>query len=139
MRSLPVNLFLLLLTLLTACSKSAVEELNQELDTTKSWTATAEMVGDAWRRSNVPTTYAQHTLSQAEEKLQTQTMAIAHSSTNPTQRQTLLKQLQQIESTVSQMSTAAKQKDYTAMSQHLKQLSTQEQTLSTLAKTVGGH
>lgn len=136
MRSLPVNIFLLLLTLLTACNKSATEELNQELDTTKSWAATAEMVGGAWIRSNVPTAYAQQTLSQAEEKLHTQTTAIAQ-STNPSQRQ-ILQQLQQIESTVSQMSTAAKQKDYTAMSQHLKQLSTQEQTLSTLAKTVGG-
>jgi cob(I)alamin adenosyltransferase len=139
MQSLRAKSLLLLLTLLTACSsKSSADDLTKELETVTSWAATAQMVGDAWSQGNVPTVYAQQTLSQAQQKLHQETDTLAQSSTS-TQRHYVLEQLQRLESTVGQMSTAVEQKDRVAMSQHLKQLSTQEQTLSTLAKTVGGH
>jgi len=138
MRSLRVKSLLLLL-LLTACSsKSSADDLTKELQTVTSWAATAQMVGDAWSHGNVPTLYAKQTLSKAQQKLHQETDTLAHSSTL-TQHRTLLAQLQRLASIVGQMSIAVEQKDHVAMSQYLKQLSTQEQTLSTLAKTAGGH
>lgn len=130
--------FLLLLPLFTACSsQSSASELTKELKTVTSWAATAQMVGDAWTRGVVPTAYAKQTLSTAQKKLHKETDTLFKSSTDPTQRRTIIQHLQRLESTVSQMSMAVEQGDYIAMAQQLKQLSTQEQTISTLAKTVG--
>ena len=140
MRSLQVKSLLLLLTLLTACSsKSSADDVAKELETVTSWAATAQMAGDAWIHGSVPTVYAIQTLYKAQTKLHEETDTLAHSSTNPTQRRTILQHLQHLESIVCQMSTAVEQKDHTAMYQQLKQLSTQEQMLSTLAHTAGGH
>lgn len=134
-----VKLSLLLLTLLTACSsKFSADDLSKELETVTSWAATAQMVGEAWIHRSVPTVYAKQTLSKAQEKLHKETDTLAHSSTNPRQRDSILQHLQRLESTVSQMSMAIEQKDHTAMTQQLKQLATQEQTLKALAKTAGG-
>ncbi len=129
----------MLLTLLSACSsKSSGNDLAKELETVTSWAATAHMVGDAWIHGSVPTAYAKQTLSTAQKKLHKQTDTLAHSSTDSTQRRAILEQLQCLESTVGQMSMAVEQKDKTAIAQQLKHLSTQEQTISTLAKFAGG-
>lgn len=125
---------LVLLLLLSACSSKSSGDESQELETIMSWAATAQMAGIAWSQGNVPTVYAQQTLSQARAKLHKETDNLTHSSTNPTQLHPILKQLRLLEASVSQMSQAVKQKDYTAMSQHLRQLSTQKQALSTLGK-----
>ncbi|MBV8884575.1 MAG: winged helix-turn-helix transcriptional regulator [Chroococcidiopsidaceae cyanobacterium CP_BM_RX_35] len=142
-RSKPMRLLqltsLAFLLLLSACSSKASTDESQELENIKSWAATAQMAGNAWSQGNVPTVYAQQTLSQAQQKLHQETETLAQSATNPTQRRNILEQLRLLESSISQMAQAVNQKDYTAMSQHLKQLSTQEQSLNTLAKTVGGH
>jgi FlaA1/EpsC-like NDP-sugar epimerase len=130
---------LLLLTLLSACSsKSSTSKLTKELQTVTSWAATAEMTGDAWIRGNVPTVYAKQTLSTTLEKLHKETEKIAQSSSDPTQRRTILDHLQRLESTVGQMSRAVEQKDRTATTQKLRQLSTQKQTISTFATVAGG-
>lgn len=129
---------LLLLTLLTACgSSSSADELTKELQKVTSWAATAQMAGDAWLHANVPTVYATDTLSKAQQNLHKETETFSHLSTDPTQGHKIIAHLQQIESTVGQMSTAVKQKDHTAMTQQLKQLSTQQQTLTKIAKSVG--
>ena len=129
---------LLLLTLLTACSsKSSSEELTKELQTVFSWTATAEMVGDAWVRGAVPTAYAKQTLSTAQQELQKETGTLAQLSTAPTQRSTLLKNLQILEKTVGQMSTAAEQADHRKMTQEIQKLSLAEQKIKTFAQTQG--
>ncbi len=137
---------LLLLTLLTACSgKSEADKLTKELQTVSSWAATAEMTGEAWMQGNVPTAYAKQTLSTAQKKLHKQTEAIARLSYDPTQLSRILEHLQLLESTVGQMSTAVEQKDRTALArldaditQQLQQLSSQKQSIKTLAKTAGG-
>ncbi len=137
MRSLQVK-SLLLLTLLTACSnKSPTDDLAKELETVTSWAATAQMTADAWLHGSVPRVFAKQTLSKAQTKLHEETDTLAHSSTNPSQRRTILENLQRLESIVSQMSTAVEHEDHTVMTQQLKQLSTQQQTLSALAKAAG--
>ena len=125
---------LVLLLLLSACSSKSSGDESQELETIMSWAATAKIAGSAWSQGNVPTVYAQQTLSQVQQKLHEETDKLSHSSTNPTQLHPILEQLRLLEASVSQMSQAVKQKDYTAMSQHLMQLSTQKQALSTLGK-----
>ncbi len=138
MRSLQVKSLLLLLTSLAACSnKSSTNDLAKELETVMSWAATSQMAGDAWIHGNVPTAFAKQTLSKAQTKLHEETDTLAHSS-NPTQRRTILENLQRLESTVSRMATAVEHEDHTVMTQQLKQLSTQQQRLSSLAKTAGG-
>lgn len=63
---------LLLLTLFTvACSsKASTSELKEELQKVSSWAATGQMIGNAWIRNAVPTTYAKQTLIKTEEELQ---------------------------------------------------------------------
>lgn len=138
MQSRQVKNLLLLLTLLTACSsKSSGDDFSKELETVTSWAATAQMVGDAWIHDKVPTAYAYQTLSKAQKKLQEETEKLAHSSTDPKQHN-IIQNIQRLESTVGQMSKAVEQKDCNAITKQLKQLSTQQQTLNTLAKTAGG-
>ena len=138
MRSLQIKSLLLLLTLLAACSnKSSADDLAKELKTVMSWAATSQMAGDAWIHGSVPTVFAKQTLSKAQTQLHEETDTLAHSSANPTQRRTILNNLQRLESTVSQMSTAVEHEDHNVMTQQLKQLTTQQQMLSALAKAAG--
>lgn len=129
-----IKSLLLLLTLLAGCSnKSSKDELTKELQTVTSWAATAQMTGDAWSRGSVPTAYAKQTLSTAQEKLHEETDTLL-TSTDSTQRRTILEHLQRLETTVKQMSRAVEQGDHAALAQELKQLSTQEQIISTLGR-----
>jgi len=135
---LQINGCLLLLTLLAACSsKSSSKDLTKELQTVTSWTATVQMAGDNWLHANVPTVYAKETFSKAHKKLQKETEKLSHLSVS-TQRRTILEHLQHLELTVGKMSNAVEQKDHTAMAQQLKQLSTQQQTLTEITKTAEG-
>ena len=63
---------LLLLTLFTvACSsKASTKELKEESQKVSSWAATEQMIGNAWIRDAVPTSYAKQTLIKAQEELQ---------------------------------------------------------------------
>lgn len=63
---------LLLLTLFTvACSsKVSTKELKEESQKVSSWAATGQMIGNAWIRDAVPTTYAKQTLIKAQQELQ---------------------------------------------------------------------
>ena len=130
---------LLLLTILSACSsKSASDELAKDLQTVKSWTATAHLVGDTWIRGDVPTAYAKRTLSKTQEELQNEVEILSQKA--PAQnRTTLVVQLQRLQQTVQQMSKALEHKDARAMQRQIQQLSAQEQSISNLAKTAGLH
>lgn len=122
-----------MLTLLTACnSKSSAEELTKELEKVSSWAATAHMVGEAWIRGDVPMTYAKQTLKTTQKEVQKETDKLSKSSIP--QRQNVLKPLQRLQNTIGQMSTAVEQKDRTAIATQLKQLSTEEKTIRSLAK-----
>jgi|ERR687885_590851 hypothetical protein len=128
---------LLLLTILSGCSrKSSADELTQELQTVKSWAATAHLVGDTWIRGDVPTAYAKRTLSTTQKELQNELNKLSQEAP-PQSRATLVAQLQRLQSTVKQMSKAVEQKNAMAMQQQIQQLSAQEQSISTLAKTAG--
>jgi hypothetical protein len=63
---------LLLLTLFTVgcSSKASMKELKEESQKVYSWAATGQMIGNAWIRDAVPTTYAKQTLIKAQEELQ---------------------------------------------------------------------
>ena len=138
-KPLQVKGMLLLLTLLTACSsKSSGNDFAKELETVTSWVATAQMAGEAWINGNVPTVYAKKTLSKVRKRLHSETDTLAHSSTDLRQRSDVSRNIERIESTVGQMSRAVEQKDRNALAKQLQQLSTQQQTLTTLAKTAGG-
>lgn len=131
---------LLCFSLLTACSgQSSTDKLTKELDSVKSWTATAHMVGDAWIKGTVPEAYAKETLSKTQEELQKETETLKLADSAPAHSQ-ILEQLKQLKDTVAQMSKAVEQKDQQAMNQQIQQLSSQEQTISTLFKQqAGGH
>lgn len=61
---------LLLLTLLTACSRSTInEEFKKEQQSVSSWSATAQMVGNAWFKGSLPNQYAQQTLHKTQAEL----------------------------------------------------------------------
>lgn len=131
---------LFLLKLLTACSsQSSTNELAKELQTVKSWAATAEMVGDAWIRGNVPKAYAKQTLEKTQEELKNETDTLSKLSIESSQRDTVLEQLKRLENTVGQMSKAVEQKDQKLIAQQIQQLSLEEQMIDKLAKTAGGH
>jgi Asp-tRNA(Asn)/Glu-tRNA(Gln) amidotransferase C subunit len=112
--------------------------LAKELQTVKSWTATAHRVGDAWTRGDVPTPYVKETLEKTQQELKNETDTLSKLSIEPSQRATVLEQLKRFEDTVGQMSKVVEQKNPQAMTQQIQQLSIQEQTLDKLAKTVGG-
>ncbi len=134
-----ISSFFLLLKFLIACSsQSSADELAKELQTVKSWTATAHMVGDLWTHGDVPTTYAKQTLEKTQEELKNETDTLSKLSIEPSQHSTVLEHLKSLEDTVSQMSKAVEQKDAQAMTQQIQQLSTQEQTIDKLVKTAGG-
>ncbi|MBH8574880.1 hypothetical protein I8752_18000 [Nostocaceae cyanobacterium CENA369] len=131
--------FLLLLLLLTACgSKSTKDELSKELQSVKSWTATAHFVGDAWIHKAVPTTYVKQTLDKTQQELKTQTEELSKLSIPSSNRGAILKSLQQLQDTVSQMSKAVENNNYPAVTQQVQQLSHQEQAIAQLSLAAGG-
>ncbi|HEY9672163.1 MAG TPA: hypothetical protein V6D11_12005 [Waterburya sp.] len=128
---------LLVLTILSACSsKSSADEVTKELQSVKSWAATAHLVGDSWIRKDVPTAYAKQTLSKAQQELQKEQDNLSQKAP-PQSRAMFIAQVQHLQATVAHMSEAVEEKNSQAMSQELQQLSAQEQSVSTLAKTAG--
>ncbi|HEY9599845.1 MAG TPA: hypothetical protein V6D33_19460 [Cyanophyceae cyanobacterium] len=138
MRSLNVWGLLLLLSTVTACSsKPSAKELTKELKTVESWTQTAHMVGDSWVRETVPTPYAKQTLQKTQKELHNETDTL--NKVAPTQdRKTVMEQVQRLEYTIGEMTTAVKQNDRKVMTQQLQQLSTQEQAMKALIGRKGG-
>ncbi|MBD2448249.1 hypothetical protein H6G76_13950 [Nostoc sp. FACHB-152] len=61
---------LLMLTLLIACSRSTSnEDFKKEKRNVSSWSATAQIVGNAWIQGNLPNQYAQQTLHKTQIEL----------------------------------------------------------------------
>jgi len=126
--------FLWLPTLLTACSRpSSADEVKKELQTINSWATTAHMVGEAWRKGNVPTPYAKTTLQKAQKELHKEADTLEKKASGKEQ-EILLKHLQNLDQLISQISKAVEQKDYNAIAQPLQELATEEQAVSALAK-----
>lgn len=84
----------LVLLLLTACtSKSSGDDVSKELQSVKSWAATAHMVGDAWKRKAVPTAYAKQTLTKTQEELKKETDSLSKLSIDEQKRASILKSI----------------------------------------------
>ena len=134
------SLILLLITLiaLNACGSPSASDLAKELQTVISWQATAHMVGDAWLNQTVPAVFAKRTLQSAQEGLQQEADTLTHIPDIPAQQRTMLLQpLQQSEHIVAHMLTAIEQDNHAMMTQQLQNLSTNQQTIKTLAEKAG--
>ncbi|ARV60122.1 hypothetical protein BZZ01_17160 [Nostocales cyanobacterium HT-58-2] len=137
------SVLFLILFLGSCSSKKSPEELTKELDSVYSWAATAHMVSEAWIRNDVPTEYTEQTLEKTQKYIQEETDKLSKLSIPPKQQRTVLELLEQLKSTVGQMSIAVEHKDRSAISRRLdalriatqlKELSTQEQLIHRLAK-----
>jgi hypothetical protein len=117
-----------LLLLLTACSPSSPHErLTKVLQTTRSWTATALMVGESWQQGSIPDQYARQTLTKSQQEIGKEAKTL---NTPPA----LLQQLQQ---TIQLIGTNVEQNNQSAIAISLRKLSTEQQQLNTLAKSQG--
>jgi hypothetical protein len=115
-----------LLTLLVACSRSpSPEQSVKALKTIQSWTATAQMVGEAWQQGRVPQHYAQQTLAKTEQEIDRE----AKDLTAPP---VIVKQMQQ---TISQMADRVDRSPSGAFAAALDRLSIQQRQLDRLTKT----
>lgn len=129
----------LVLLLLTACtSKSSSDDVLKELQSVKSWAATAHMVGDAWKRGAVPTAYAKQTLAKTQKELKKEVDSLSESSIDKEKRASIIKSIFSLQVTLTQMSTSIEHKNYQALTQEIQQLSAQEQNMTKLAQNLGG-
>lgn len=131
------SLLFVILFIASCSSKNSPEELTKELDTVSSWAATAHMVSEAWIHQAVPTNYAKQTLKTTQKQLQKETDKLSELSISPKQRRTVLEPLEQLKTTVSQISAAVQQKNRSGVATQIKQLSTEEQSIRLLAKPAG--
>lgn len=132
-RVLKTNMKKILLTsvlwLLAACNgSSAHDKLIKLLKTTHSWTATTQMLGEAWAQGTVRDRYAQETL----KKSQTEIAKATQDLTPPP----LVPELQQ---TIQEITINIEQHNKTALVSSLHKLSIQQQQLETLAQAEGVH
>ena len=119
-----------LLLLVSACSHSSREELTKALQSVRSWTATARMVGETWQQGNIPDTYAQQTLAKSQQEITKETQGI-------TIPPTLQQPLQQLHHTLGQMENAVEQKNKSAIAPLLQALSQEQQQIAKVASTQG--
>jgi hypothetical protein len=139
MRAVRVCSLSLLLLAFTSCTQSPATQLKTELRTITSWTAMARMVGEAWLRGAVPNAYAAHTLQTAEESLSEVIRTLqAQKLEGVAELQTSLTgQARSLEQLVKQMRADIENRDGSALSQLLKQLEEEEQTIKALARSGG--
>lgn len=129
----------LLLIFFNCCTPSPSDQLKTELQTITSWTATARMVGEAWLKGAVPNAYAAHTLQTAGESLSEAIRTLQEQSPEGVAelRTSLVGQARSLEQLVEQMRADIENRDRNALSQLLKQLEGEEQTIKALAKNGG--
>jgi len=139
MRAVRVCSLSLLLLAITCCTRTPSDQLKTELQTITSWTATARMVGEAWLKGAVPNAYAAHTLRTAGESLSEAIRTLSEQSPEGVAelQTSLMGQARSLEQLVEQMRAAVENRDGSALSQLLKQLEGEEQTIKALAKNGG--
>ncbi|GAA6623218.1 hypothetical protein [Scytonema sp. NUACC26] len=127
----------LLLPMITACSSQpSARDLAKELETIASWTATAQMVGEARLKGSVPTVYAKQTLQTTQKELDKESKTVAKVA--PAQARTkVIEQFQQLQQSVVSLEKAVETDDRTTLTHSLARLSTQKQALERLMKTSG--
>lgn len=123
---------IVLLTFSTACSSpSSNQDLHKELQTITSWTATAEMVSEAWKQGNVPEAYAQQALEHTQHELEKETQTVNHIAQKPAE---LPADLDRLTQSLKQIRAAVEQHDRVALTQPLQHLTTTKQKLLTLTQ-----
>jgi hypothetical protein len=119
-------LFLSLFLGLAACSRSSLAEKTvKSLQPIQSWTATAQMVGEAWQQGTVPDAYAEQTLKRSQEEVTTETKNLTES---------LTQQPRQIQQTLRQLMAAIEHRQKEVIAAPLRQLSTQHRQLDAVLK-----
>ncbi|WP_341528074.1 hypothetical protein WKK05_01595 [Nostoc sp. UHCC 0302] len=132
---------LLVLTLVTSCGgKTPTENMLNEAQNVTSWAATANMVGDAWVRQAVPSTYAQQTLKKAQEELIKESGNIVQikpsSDTTERYKSVLLADTLQLANTTKQISIAVTQKNRTLVQRQLRELATEARSLNQVKNNI---
>jgi hypothetical protein len=139
MRGVRVCSLSLFLLAFTCCAKSPADQLKAQLQTVTSWTATARMVGEAWLKGYLPHAYAARTLRTAQETISEEAKTIQ--GENPGEvaelHASVLGQARSLEQLIGQMRAAVENRDGSALSQQLKQLEGEEETIKALAKSGG--
>lgn len=117
-----------LLLVLAACSQSSPHErLIKTLKTTRSWTATARMVGENWQQGTIPDHYARQTLTKSQQEIGKEMEGL---DAPPA----ILQQLQQ---TIQAMTTNVEQRNKAAIATSLQKISAEQQQLEALAQAEG--
>lgn len=139
MRGVRVGSLSLFLLAFTCCAKSPADQLKAQLQTVTSWTATARMVGEAWLKGYLPHAYTARTLRTAQETISEEAKTIQ--GENPSEvaelHASVLGQARSLEQLIGQMRAAVENRDGSALSQQLKQLEGEEETIKALAKSGG--
>ena len=141
MRAIKLNVLLALLLCggLAGCSvQSPEDQLSTGLATTRSWAATAELVGEAWSSGAVPTIYAQQTLQTAQKLLQQEAPALEQSQAlNAAQHTTLATIQQRLAQALPELADSLAQNDRAAVTQRVAEIRAQEQALQALERELG--
>jgi hypothetical protein len=130
---------LLLLLALNGCTRAPADKLKAEIQTVNSWTATARMASEAWLKGTVPHAYATHTLRTAQEMMEDEAQTIQEESqAGAAELQTsLINRVRGLGQLIDRMRAAIEKRDNEALSQLLKQLEAEDQTIKELAKSGG--
>jgi len=124
---------------LAACGQSPDEQLQSEIKTVSSWTATAQMAGEAWAEGDVPDAYARRTLETAQENLQETAETLKTTEEIPAnQKSQAEEQINSLRQTLNRMQAAVESDDKQSLAQSLDQLNEQKQALEAFAKSAGG-
>lgn len=117
-----------LLWILSACSpRSTHDKLVEMIKNTRSWTATAQMVGETWEQEKIPDRYAQETLTKSEEEITKETKKLS-------QHPVLLDRILE---TIQNMTAEVQKNDKVELVTSLQKLTTQQKQLDLLAKKEG--
>lgn len=113
-----------------ACGQSPDEQLQGEINTAYSWTATAQMAAEAWERGAVPHAYVRRTLETAQENLQETADALKETEEIPAdQKSQAEEQIANLQQTIAQMQAAVERGDKGSLGKSVDQLIKQKQAL----------
>jgi hypothetical protein len=134
---LRLTLLVSLFTLLSACGgESSTQQQASEIHTLLSWTATAQMTGEAWRQRNVPGAYTEQTLDSAAQTLNGEQAAVAQLPPVPGDTP-LPDRLRRVLTAIEQMKTAVQRDDHAGIAGPLGQLAAQADAFQQMLDKLG--
>lgn len=117
-----------LLLALAACGRSTPhDQWVEALQVTRSWTATAQMVGEAWQQGSVPDHYAQQTLIKSQREINQEVKGL---NTPPAV-------FQELQQAIQEMTVEVEQHNKAAIAVSLQKISVEQQQLDALAQATG--